>query len=103
MFNWGTWKNQESVNEHKPVNDETSSGGAIPIPLNSIDEALKSFCLAFKFTEIWLKSFKMNYKNRTSMFCKEIIELFKKIPDALPKPVDYMKKRKTLLTYIGGK
>ena len=37
------------------------------------------------------------------MFCKEIIELFKKIPDALPKPVDYMKKRKTLLTYIGGK
>ena len=28
-------KKQKSVNEHKPVNDETSSGGEIPLPFHS--------------------------------------------------------------------
>ena len=37
------------------------------------------------------------------MFCEEIIELFQKIPAALPKPVYYIKKQQILLTYIGGK
>ena len=32
-----------------------------------------------------------------------MIELFQKIPVTLPKPVDYINKRKMLLTYIGGK
>ena len=36
------------------------------------------------------------------MFCKEMIELFQKIPVALPKPVDYRKKLNFLLTCIGG-
>ena len=37
------------------------------------------------------------------MFCEEIIELFQKIPAALPKTIDYMKKRKILLTDMGSK
>ena len=37
------------------------------------------------------------------MFCEEIIELFQKIPATLPKPVGYIKKRQTLLTYVVGK
>ena len=28
-------KKQKSDNKHKPVNDETSSGGTIPLPSNS--------------------------------------------------------------------
>ena len=32
-----------------------------------------------------------------------MLELFQKIPVTLPKTVDYIKKRKRLLTYIGGK
>ena len=31
-------KQQKLVNEHKPVNDETSSVGARPLPLNSTEQ-----------------------------------------------------------------
>ena len=34
-------KKHKSVNTNKPVNDETSSGGAGPLPLDSTEEALK--------------------------------------------------------------
>ena len=37
------------------------------------------------------------------MFCDEIIEMFHKIPGALPNPAGYIKKQQTLLTDIGGK
>ena len=37
------------------------------------------------------------------MFCGEILELFQKIPVALPKPVGYIKKQKMLLKDMGGK
>ena len=36
-------KNQESGNNHKPVNDETYSGGARPHTSNTIEEALNNF------------------------------------------------------------
>ena len=37
------------------------------------------------------------------MFCEEMIELFHKIPDYLPKPADYKKKQQMVLTHIGDK
>ena len=42
-------KKHKSFNEHKPVNDETSSGGGIRLPLNSIEEVLKLFGLTLNF------------------------------------------------------
>ena len=55
-------KNQKSVNKHKYVNYETSSGGDRPLPYNSPDEALKSLGLTLNFFESWLKSFNTNYE-----------------------------------------
>ena len=44
-------KNHKPVNEHKPVNDETSSGGARPLSSSSTEEALKYFGLKLNFIE----------------------------------------------------
>ena len=38
MFNWGTWKKAEIINWEKPVNDETSGGGARLLTSNSTVE-----------------------------------------------------------------
>ena len=48
-------KNQKSVNRRKTENDETSSGGARPLSLNSPEEELKSFGLTLNFIDSWLK------------------------------------------------
>ena len=45
----------------------------------------------------------MNYENQTAMCCEGMIELFQKIPVALPKPADYLKKQKMPLKDICGK
>ena len=45
----------------------------------------------------------MNDENLTDCFGEEMIELFQKIPVALPKTVDYIKKLQTSLPCIGGK
>ena len=37
------------------------------------------------------------------MFCEEMLDLFHRIPVALPKPVGYINKQQILLTDIGGK
>ena len=50
--------------KNKLVNDEASSGGSIPLPLNSKLEDLISFGLRIKFIGIWIKSFKTNYESR---------------------------------------
>ena len=54
-------KKQKSVNDHKPVNYETSSGGARQLPSNSTEEVLKSFGMEIKFIESWPKSFKIHF------------------------------------------
>ena len=56
--------------------------GTRQLTLDSSEEALKEFCLTMNFIEIWIKPFKINDKNRTSLFCEEMIELFQKIPIA---------------------
>ena len=52
----------------------------------------KIIFLTLNFIDGWLISFKINYKKRTYIFCEETIELFQKIPVALPKPVDHINK-----------
>ena len=46
---------QKSVNEQKPVNDKTFSGGARPITLNSTEEALKVVDISPNLIESWIK------------------------------------------------
>ena len=77
------------VNNHKPINDETSSGGFRPTPSTLREETLKLFGRTLNFIQIWLQLFKINCENLKKRFCKEMIELFQKIPVALPKPVYY--------------
>ena len=48
-------KNRKSVNKQKPVDDETSSGGGIPLPPNPTEKSLKPFGLALNLIESWLK------------------------------------------------
>ena len=48
-------KNLKSRNEHKPVNDDSSSGGTIPLPSNSTEEALKPFLLTLNPFGRWIK------------------------------------------------
>ena len=48
-------KRQKSVNEKKPVNNNTSSCGARTLPYISTEESLKSFGLTLNFIESWLK------------------------------------------------
>ena len=45
MYSIEAHKKQKLVNKHIPVNDETISGGARPLPYNSTEEALKLFFL----------------------------------------------------------
>ena len=61
---------QKSVNEQKPVNDKTFSGGARPITLNSTEEELKVVGIPPNFIESWIKSFKIDYENRAEMYCE---------------------------------
>ena len=56
-------KNHKSVNKHKPINDETSSGGFRPTPSTLREETLKLFGRTLKFIEIWLQLFKVNCEN----------------------------------------
>ena len=56
-------KEQKSVNKHKPVNEDTSSSGSRPLPLNSTEKELNPFGLTLNFSDSWLKSFKNNYEN----------------------------------------
>ena len=41
MFNQYTWKRTDIIQQEKPVNDETNSGGARPLPSISTQEAIK--------------------------------------------------------------
>ena len=70
---------------------------------NSTREYLKSFGLTHNFIGGWFKPFNSSYENLTEISCENIIELFRVITVALPKPADYIKKRQMFLKYIGGK
>ena len=61
-------KNNKPVNEHKTVNDETSSGGEIPLTSNSTKQSWKPFGISLNFIDSWIKSFNINYENLTDCF-----------------------------------
>ena len=65
-------------------------------------KSLSSLCLTLTFIGSWLKSPKENYMRRTTIYCKKMCELFKKIIVNIPetKPDNHKNKRQHLLTYV---
>ena len=78
--------------EKKYINDESSSGVGIPLPINSTKNSLISFVVTINFIDSWIKSFKTNYLHQTKIYCEEMHEKFKTPPVILPE-LDYKKRK----------
>ena len=99
------WPIEAHGRQNPTVNYDASSGGGRPLTLDSTEYALVSLGLTLKCMDSWLQSFKKNYLCRTTIFCDQRSESFKKIPVTIleHKPDDFKNKRQLMLKYIGGK
>ena len=94
MLYWCTWK----INP--PENDDGSSGGSYPIPLDPTTEELVSLSATINFIGCWMQALEKNLERCNIFFCYE--NMFQKIPVKLPKPPSPKEKHLLLLHAIGG-
>ena len=66
--------------ENIPMTDDASSGGDIPIRINSFKEACISLGKTIKFIDSWLQYFEDNYDKIFVIYKEKTVELFKTIP-----------------------
>ena len=81
--------------------DEISIGDRV-IPNDATVKALKSLGATFNFIEIWLHNFCDYYFDRSKYYRVAMVEMFKKIPQNVEKPLTTREKNQKLITDIGG-
>ena len=82
--------------------DDESSLGDREIPKDSTVKSLNSLGATFNFIDIWLHNFRHNYYSRSESYTVAMVEMFKKIPRNVGKPLTTREKNQKLITDIGG-
>ena len=67
--------------------DDESSIGDIEIPKDATVKALNSLGATFNFIDIWLHNFCHNYFAQSESYTVTMVEMFKKIPQNVGKPL----------------